>query len=96
VEIDETGYTKSVLFVRQDNHVVVRAKSWLKKGKRQKYLDVKVLESIDGIWVPTETHMTTKKGKTTLHKTIMKAHDVHFDQPHPDDLFTIRKLERGP
>ena len=40
-EIDETGYTKSVLFVRQDNFVVVRAVYWVKKGKRLKYLDVK-------------------------------------------------------
>ena len=95
-EIEETGYTKSVVFVRQDNYVVVRAKNWVKKGKREKYLDVKSLEQIDGIWVPTETHMTTKKGKTTLHKTVLKAHDVRFDQAHHEDLFTVRKLERGP
>ena len=72
-EIDETGYTKSVSFVRQDNYVVVRAVSWLKKGSRLKYMDVKKLEKIDGIWIPTEIHMTTKKGKKTLHKTILKA-----------------------
>lgn len=95
-EIEETGYTKSILFVRQDNYVVVRAKSWLKKGKRLKYLDVKSLELIDGIWVATETHMTTKKAKTTLHKTILKAHNVRFDQDHAEDLFTVRTLERGP
>ncbi|MHC4966967.1 MAG: outer membrane lipoprotein-sorting protein, partial [Planctomycetota bacterium] len=75
-EIDETGYTKSVVFVRQDNYVVIRAVNWVKKGKRLKYFDVKKLEQIDGIWVATEMHMTTKKGKTTLHKTIIKAHDV--------------------
>jgi hypothetical protein len=95
-EIEETGYTKSVLFVRKDNHVVVRAKSWVKKGKRVKYLDVKSLELIDEIWVPTETHMTTKKAKTTLHKTVMKAHNVRFNQGHSEELFTVRKLERGP
>ncbi|MGE4608808.1 MAG: outer membrane lipoprotein-sorting protein [Myxococcota bacterium] len=95
-EIKETGYTKSVLFVRQDNHVVVRAKSWVKKGKRQKYMDVKSLELIDGIWVSTETHMTTKKAKSTLHKTVLKAHNVRFNQGHSEDLFTVRKLERGP
>ncbi len=94
-EIEETGYTKSILFVRQDNYVVVRAKNWLKKGKRHKYLDVKSLELIDGIWVPTETHMTTKKAKTTLHKTILKAHNVRFNQAHAEDLFTVRQLERG-
>ena len=36
-EIDETGYTKSIFFVRKDNDVVVRAKNWVKKGSREKY-----------------------------------------------------------
>ena len=94
-EIKETGYTKSVMFVRQDNYVVVRALNWVKKGKRLKYLDVKKLEQIDGIWVSTEMHMTTKKSKATLHKTILKAHDVHFNQDLDDDDFTVRKLEKG-
>jgi len=94
-EIEETGYTKSVLFVRKDNDVVVRAKNWVKKGNRHKYMDVKTLEKIDGIWVATEILMTTKKAKTTLHSTLLRAHNVHFDQQFSDDVFTVRKLERG-
>jgi len=94
-EIDETGYTRQILFVRQDNHVVVRAKSWVKKGKRNKYLDVKKLEKIDGIWVPTEVHMTTKKGTQTLHKTILLSKNVKFDQPMDLDSFSVRELEKG-
>jgi hypothetical protein len=94
-EIDETGYTKSIVFVRKDNHVVIRAVNWVKKGKRLKYFDVKKLEQIDGIWVPTEMHMTTKKGKNTLHKTVIKAHDVRFNQDLGEDTFTVRKLEKG-
>ncbi len=94
-EIEETGYTKSVLFVRQDNYVVIRAVNWVKKGKRLKYFDVKKLDLIDGIWVPTEMQMTTKKGKTTLHKTIIKAHDTRFNQDLDADQFTVRKLEAG-
>jgi hypothetical protein len=94
-EIDETGYTKSILFVRQDNFVMIRSVNWVKKGNRLKYFEVTELERIDGIWVPTEMHMTTKKGKATLHKTILKAHDVHFNQPIDDDTFTVRRLEKG-
>jgi len=94
-ERDETGYKKSVLFVRQDNDFVIRSVHWMEKGSRLKYFDVKKLEQIDGIWVATEMHMTTKKGKTTLHKTILRAHDVHFNQDLPPDLFTVRKLETG-
>ena len=94
-EADETGYTKSISFVRQDNHVVVRAVSWVKKGNRLKYMEVKKLEQIDGIWVATEMTMTTKKGKTTRHKTVLRQHDVHFDQDLSQDFFSLRQLEKG-
>ncbi|MBW2268384.1 MAG: outer membrane lipoprotein-sorting protein [Deltaproteobacteria bacterium] len=94
-EIKETGYTKQVLFVRQDNYVVVRAKSWVKKGSRNKYFDIKKLELIEGIWTPTEMHMTTKKGKKTLHKTVLVNDNVKYDQEMDDDSFSVRKLEQG-
>jgi hypothetical protein len=94
-EIDETGYTKQVLFVRQDNHVMVRAKSWLKKGGRNKYFDVKKLEQIDGIWTATEMHMTTKKGEQTLHKTILQMENVKYNQPMDESRFSVRELEKG-
>ena len=93
--IDKYGYTKSILFVRQDNFVVVRAVHWVKEGKRLKYMDVKRLEFIDSIWQPTEIHMTTKKGKQTLHKTIMKWKNVKFNQNLGQDLFTVRRMEKG-
>jgi hypothetical protein len=94
-EIKETGYTKQVVFVRQDNYVVVRAKSWVKKGSRNKYFDVKKLELIEGIWTPTELHMTTKKGKKTLHKTILVNNNVQYNQDLDEDSFSVRRLEQG-
>ncbi len=94
-EIEETGYTKSIFFVRKDNDVVIRAKSWVKKGQRNKYMDVKQLEQIDGIWIPTEVHMTTKKGNVTLHKTVLKSSNVRFNQDISENEFTVRRLEKG-
>ena len=95
-EIDETGYTKSIQFVRKDNDVVIRAKIWVKKGKRNKYMEVQELEQIEGIWVPTVMTMTTKKGKQTLHKTILRTSNVKFNQDLDFDSFTVRGLETGP
>jgi hypothetical protein len=94
-EIDETGYTKSVYFVRKDNHVVIRAVHWVEKGGRLKYLDVRRLEQIDGIWVGTEVHMTTKKNKVIVHKTILEQQNVRFNQGLDGDLFSVRRLEKG-
>jgi hypothetical protein len=93
--IDETGYTKSYMFVRQDNFVVVRALHILKQAGRKKYLDVKKLEKIDGIWVATEIEMKTTKDKNTLHRTILKLDDIKFDQDLDDAFFSVRRIEKG-
>jgi hypothetical protein len=94
-EREETGYTKSVIFVRQDNAVVIRSVNWVKKGKRLKYMEVKKLELIDDIWVPTEMQMTTRKGKTTVHKTVIRSSNVRFNQDLAESHFSVRKLEKG-
>lgn len=94
-EKEETGYEKSVLFVRKDNDFVVRAVHWVKKGQRLKYFDVKKLDQVDGIWVATEMHMSTRKGSETEHRTVLLATNVHFNQALGQDLFTQRQLEKG-
>ena len=95
-EAEKSGYSKSVVFIRQDNYVMIRGVRWVHKKKRNKYLDVRKLEKIEGIWVSTELHVTTKSGKKTLHKTILKQKNVHFNQDEVnEDLFSIRRLEKG-
>jgi hypothetical protein len=94
-EIERTGYTKSVLFVRQDNFVPVRAVNWVKKGDRLKYMEVKKLEQIDDIWTSTEITMATKKGNQTLHRSIIKVSNTKYNQKLEDELFSERRLEKG-
>ena len=95
-EAEKSGYSKSVIFIRQDNYVMIRAVRWVHKKRRNKYIDVKKLEKIDGIWVSTEMHVTTKTGKKTLHKTILKEKKISFNQDEVNaDLFTVRRLEKG-
>lgn len=94
-QIKETGYEKSVAFVRQDNFVVVRAVHWVENSNRLKYLDVKRLEQIDNIWTILEMDMTTKRGKTVEHKTILKFNNVRYNQELEPDMFSIRRLEQG-
>ena len=93
--IKETGYEKSLIIVRQDNYVVIRAVNWVKEGGYLKYVDVKRLELIDGIWVETETHVTKKKNKKLAHKTILKFNNVKFNQKLDYEMFTIRRMEKG-
>ena len=95
-EAEKSGYSKSVVFILQDNFMMIRAVRWVYKKKRNKYFDARKIEKIDGIWVSTELHVTTKSGKKTLHKTILKQNNIRFNQDEVnEDLFTIRRLEKG-
>jgi hypothetical protein len=93
--IKETGYKKSLLIVRQDNYFVIRAVNWVRDGGYLKYMDVKKLERISGIWVATEMHVTKKKSKQLVHKTILKVNNVKFNQDLDFDMFTVRRMEKG-
>lgn len=94
--VEETGYSRSLLFVRQDNYMVVRAIHFLKKGGYLKYYDVKRMEIVNGIWTNLEIHMTKKKGTRTVHKTILTTSEVKYNQPIVNEnIFTIRHMEKG-
>ena len=93
---DRYGYTKSVVFVRQDIYMVVRAVHWVKDGRKLKYFDMRRIEEIDGILIGTELNMKIMKNRKTLHRTVFRFHNVQFNQEIGEDLFTTRQLEKGP
>ncbi len=93
--IEETGYTKSIVFVRQDNFVIVQALNYIKIGKKLKYMKVLNLEKIDGVWTTKKMQMVTKKGKKMLHKTIFEFSDIKYNQGLEESFFKTRTLERG-
>lgn len=95
VVAERYGYTKSVIFVRQDIFFPVRAVHWVKEGGKIKYMEVKALELIDQIWVATETQMKTTQNQKTLHKTILKFKQIKFNQDIEQEIFTVRRLEKG-
>ena len=93
--VEETGYTKSLLIVRKDIYMVVRAVHWVKDGGYLKYVDATRQEVIDGIWVSTEMKVATKKGKQTVHSTVLTLSNVRFNQNLDPEMFTTRRMEKG-
>lgn len=89
------GYKKSIVFVRQDNYVVIRAIHLLSEGGKVKYMETRKLEKIDNIWVATEIWMKTTRKKRTLHRTILNWNNVRFNQDLSRSFFSIRQLEKG-
>ena len=92
--IDESGYEKTIAIVRKDNFVVVRAINFLSNGKK-KYLDLTQIHEENGIWLIDEMSMTTKKGKRTVHKTVLSFSNVTLNGSIDDNVFTTRRLEKG-
>jgi len=92
--IKESGYTKTIAIVRKDNYVVVRAINFMRNGKK-KYLDIQKLHNQGGVWVADAMTMTTKKGKSTIHKTILKFSGIKLNKKISDNMFTTRRLEKG-
>ncbi|MDH4246991.1 MAG: outer membrane lipoprotein-sorting protein [Deltaproteobacteria bacterium] len=93
---EETGYSKSVAWVRKDNYVLVRAIRWVNKSARMKFMQITKLEQIDGIWVAREMQMATKEGSRTVHTTVLRFNEVKFNQTLTEETFTLRRLEKGP
>lgn len=93
--IEQTGYTKSLLLVRKDIHYVTGAVHWMKQGEYLKYIDVRKLENIQGVWVGIEVHISKRRGGQTVHKTIVRLDNVKFNQALDFDLFTVRRMEKG-
>ena len=94
-EIDETGYKKGMIFVRQDNFMVVRGIRWVADSTEMKYLDIPEVAKIDDIWVALKMTMTTKKGKSTLHRTELLFENNRFNQDLDESMFTVRQIEKG-
>ena len=92
--IKESGYIKTIALVRQDNYVVVRSIGFMENNKK-KYLDIKRLHEEKGVWLVDEMTMTTKKGSSTLHTTILQFSNIKLNEPLSDDMFTTRRLEKG-
>jgi len=92
--IDESGYEKTIAIVRKDNYMVVRAINFMTNGKK-KYLDLKSIHEEGGIWLVDEMTMTTKKGKSTIHKTTLSFSNVTLNVKIDDSVFTTRRLEKG-
>jgi hypothetical protein len=89
------GYLKSVLWVRKDNHVVVRALHWLPEGGRLKHLRVTGLEEREGRWLVTERRMATVEGRRTVRETVFRLSEVQFEESFKRDLFRPKRLKRG-
>ena len=93
---DKTGYSEVMLYVRQDNYVITRAVYHLMDKHKKKYFDLKKLEYLKGVWVPTHMVMFTREHGRTVHATVIQQTSTKLNMALPNTLFQTQQLEKGP
>lgn len=90
----DTGYTKLKTWVRKDNNVIIKVDYYDTKGvlfKRQIASDLMQGDPQKNKWIVRKRVMENLQ---TGHKSIMTFTDVKVNQGLPEDLFTVRALEK--
>ncbi len=93
--INETGYLKTVTWIRKDIFMSIRSIQYVKKGKKIKYFTASNIENIQGIWTAKKLTMKTTKKKRMEHMTILLFDNMIFNKDADDTLFTTQRMERG-
>jgi hypothetical protein len=93
--INETGYLKSISWIRKDNFISVKGKMYVKKGKKIKYFTASNIEKIQGIWTVKKLSMVTTKGKRKEHATVIQFDKLVYNKGVGDEMFTTQRMERG-
>ncbi len=83
-------YTRSIIWVRQDNYAHARIEKYRRDGLERR-LDYRQIERVQGVWTPLllEMHDLGRDSRTIL--TIEK---LVYNTPMRDEDFTLRALRR--
>jgi hypothetical protein len=84
-------YTYSLVWIRQDNYVVVKIENYGKDKlvRRATYIDI---QKVQNIWTPQTIEMFDVGRKS---RTVLKLEKLQYNIPMKDEDFTIQALQRG-
>lgn len=83
-------YTKSIIWIRQDNYAFARVDSYVKDQAVRRLVYSK-LANIQGIWTASEMVMTDLKRGSLTQLTLEK---VEYNVPLKDEAFTLQGIRR--
>lgn len=92
----ETGYLKSQIWVSKAKLKPLQIKSWVRAGKKLKYITFKDYKKVGGIWAPHKLTARTKRGKTIQSTTVISFSELSYGNAEvTDEIFSQRQLEKG-
>ncbi len=93
---DETGYVKSLVWVSKDKLMVLQVKSWVRKGRKLKFMKFSKIRQVGGVWFAHKISARTTQAKKVLSTTVLSFAGVKMNDPAVKDAdFTTRRLEQG-
>ena len=95
-EKKETGYIKSLVWVSKAKVLPVQMKTWVRDGKKLKFMIAEDIKQIAGVWVPHKMTMRTVQGREVQSTTILNFVDYKANQADVQESdFSQRRLEQG-
>ncbi len=93
---EETGYLKSEIWVSKSKLMAVQIKSWIKEGKKLKFIQFANFKQVDGIWVAHSIKAWTKKGNETESTTLITFNQLSYGNTDVNEgIFQQGRLEQG-
>ena len=92
----ETGYVKSRMWVSKTKLMILRSKSWVREGKKTKYIQFGDVRRVAGVWVAHRITAQTRRGKSVESTTVIAFTDYRLGQTDVTEAdFSERRLEKG-
>jgi hypothetical protein len=83
-------YTKSIVWIRRDNHAFARIESYIKDAAVRR-LDYSDIQNVQGIWTARRLEMTDLRRGSRTRLTLDK---LQYNAPMSEDDFTLQALRR--
>ena len=92
----ETGYVKSQVWISKEKMMPVQIKSYIRKGRKIKYIQFKDIKKVDDLWTAHTIIARTTRGKTVESTTILQFSEMSYNNADvTPDLFVQSRLEQG-
>ena len=94
--VEETGYTKTELWVSKTRLLPLQVKAWLVRGERTKFIKIAEAQNVGGVWTPNVVRARTLANGKLESETTMQTLNIDFEAEQVSDAdFTTRRLEQG-
>jgi outer membrane lipoprotein-sorting protein len=89
-ESKSSQYTRSIVWVRQDNYALARIENYV-KDQVVRRLNYSNIRNLQGIWTATQLEMTDVRRGSRTRLTLDK---LEYNLPLKDEDFTLQAIRR--